>query len=98
MDKIQISRLFLFLWKMWDVGLSLQLKSESRCRELFDRHFKVALVSFCGKILEGVLILRNSSLKHKTVVDNAILLNCAVSPENISKSIKIQTENDFRLK
>ena len=48
--------------------------------------------------VEGVLILRNSSLKLKMVVDNAILLNCAVSSENISESIKIQTENSFHLK
>ncbi|MBQ8755407.1 MAG: hypothetical protein IJZ19_10280, partial [Lentisphaeria bacterium] len=34
--------------------------------------------------VEGVLILWNSSLKLKTVVDNAILLNYAVSSENIS--------------
>ena len=38
-----------------------------------------------GNIVEGVLILRNSSLKLKTVVDNAILRNCAVSSENISE-------------
>ena len=44
---------------------------------------------------EGVLILRNSSLKLKTVVDNAILLNIAVSPENISKRIKIKIEDCF---
>jgi hypothetical protein len=48
--------------------------------------------------LEGVLILRNSSLKLKTVVDNASLQNYAVSSENISKSIKIKTENGFYLK
>ena len=48
--------------------------------------------------VEGVLILRNSSLKLKQVVDNAILLNYAVSPENISKSIKVKTENGFFLK
>ena len=48
--------------------------------------------------MEGVLILRNTSLKLKTVVDNAILLNYAVSPENISERIKIQTENSFYLK
>ena len=50
------------------------------------------------KKLEGVLILRNSSLKLKTVADNAILLNYAVSSENISESIKIKTENGFYLK
>ena len=49
-------------------------------------------------MVEGVLILRNSSLKLKTVVDNAILLNYAVSSENISESIKIKTENGFYLK
>ena len=48
--------------------------------------------------VEGVLILRNSSLKLKTVVDNAILQNYAVSSENISESIKIKTENSFHLK
>ena len=37
-----------------------------------------------SKMLEGVLILRNSYLKLKTVVDNAILLNYAVSSGNIS--------------
>ena len=47
--------------------------------------------------VEGVLILRNSSFKPKTVVDNAILLNYAVSSENISESIK-KRENDFYLK
>ena len=35
-------------------------------------------------ILEGVLILQNISLKFKMVADNAILLNYAVSSENIS--------------
>ena len=49
-------------------------------------------------IVEGILILRNTSLKLKMVVDNAILLNYAVSSENISESIKIKTENGFYLK
>jgi hypothetical protein len=49
-------------------------------------------------IQEGVLILRNSSLKLKRVVDNTILQNYAVSPENISKCIKSKTENGFHLK
>ena len=49
-------------------------------------------------MLEGVLILRNISLKLKTVVSNAILLNYAVSSENISERIKIKTENGFYLK
>ena len=48
--------------------------------------------------VEGILILRNSSLKLKMVVDNAILQNYAVSSENISESIKIKTENGFHLK
>ena len=48
--------------------------------------------------LEGVLILRNSSLKLKTVEDNAILLDTAASSENIYESIKIKTENGFHLK
>ena len=48
--------------------------------------------------MEVVLILRNSSLKLKTVVGNAILLNYAVSPENISEIIKIKAENGFYLK
>ena len=48
--------------------------------------------------MEGVLILRNSSLKLKTVADNAILQNRCISPENISERIKIQTENGFHLK
>ena len=49
-------------------------------------------------MVEGVLILRNSSLKLKTVADNAILQNYAVSSENISEHIKIKTENSFHLK
>ena len=51
-----------------------------------------------AQLVKGVLILRNSSLKLKTVADNAILLNYAVSSENISESIKIKTENLFYLK
>ena len=46
----------------------------------------------------GVFIPRNSSLKFNTVADNAILLNYAVSSENISERIKIKTENGFHLK
>ena len=42
------------------------------------------------EIQEGVLILRNTSLKLKMVADNAILRNYAVSSENISESIKIK--------
>ena len=49
-------------------------------------------------LVDDVLILRNSSLKLKTVADNAILLNYAVSSENISESIKIKTENGVYLK
>ena len=45
-----------------------------------------------------VFILRNSSRKLKTVADNAILQDIAVSSGNISESIKIKTENDFLLK
>ena len=48
--------------------------------------------------LEGVLILRNSSLKHKTVVNNAIVRDYTVPSENISERIKIKTENSFHLK
>ena len=51
-----------------------------------------------SNLVEGVLILRNISLKFKTVVDNAILLNYAVSSENISESIKIKREFGFLLK
>ena len=47
--------------------------------------------------VEGILILRNSSLKLKTVVDNAILLNYAVSSENISERIKIKLCSQYRL-
>ena len=43
-------------------------------------------------------ILQNKSLKLKMVVDDAILQSYAVSSENISERIKIQTENGFRLK
>jgi len=46
-------------------------------------------------LAEGVLILRNSSLKLKMVADNAILLNCAVSSENISESIKNENREQF---
>ena len=49
-------------------------------------------------MLEGVLILQNSSRKLKMVADNAILLNYTGSSENISESIKIKTENSFHLK
>ena len=51
-----------------------------------------------GLLVKGVLSLRNSSLKLKTVVSNAILLNYAVSSENISESIKIKREFGFHLK
>ena len=50
------------------------------------------------KSVEVVLILRNTSLMLKMATDNAILRNYAVSPENISERIKIQTENGFHLK
>ena len=52
----------------------------------------------CRFLLEGVLILRNSSLKLKTVADNAILLNRFTSSENISECMKIKTEFGFHLK
>ena len=55
-------------------------------------------VKLLSEMMEGVLILRNSSLKLKTVVDNAILLNYAVSPENISKRIKIKQRPAFTSK
>ena len=45
-----------------------------------------------------VFIPRNSSLKFNTVAGNAILLNCAVSSENISESINIKREFGFHLK
>ena len=51
-----------------------------------------------SKPVEGVLILRNKSLKLKQVADNAILLNYVVSLKNISKRIKIKTENGSHLK
>ena len=38
--------------------------------------------------VEGIFILQNSSLKLKSVADNAILLNYAVSSENISECKK----------
>ena len=49
-------------------------------------------------MVEGVLILQNSSRKLKTVADNAILLNLTASSENISERIKVKTENGFHLK
>ena len=50
------------------------------------------------KHVEGVLILRNSSLKLKTVVDNVILLNYAVSSENISDESKGMNRDDLEQK
>lgn len=50
------------------------------------------------RMVEVVLILRNSFLKLKMVADNANLRNYAVSSKNISESIKIKTENGFHLK
>jgi hypothetical protein len=47
---------------------------------------------------KSVFIPRNKSRKLKMVVDNAILLNYAVSSENISESIKIKREFGFYLK
>ena len=41
---------FLFFVENVRCRLSLQLKSVGRCRERSCGHFKVALVSFCGKI------------------------------------------------
>ena len=51
---------FLFFVKNVRCRLSAQLKSEGRCRERSCGHFKVALVSFCGKIrhLTDVVIQR----------------------------------------
>ena len=61
--------------------------------------FNKAGASFSDdEIREGVLILRNSFLKLKTVADNTILLNRFTSSENITQSIKIKTENGFHLK
>ena len=45
-----------------------------------------------------VFITGRTEDKLKTVADNAILQNHAVSSENISESIKIKTENGFYLK
>ena len=45
---------------------------------------------------ESVFILRNSSLKQKTVADNAILLNYAISSANIFEGTQ-KTENGFYL-
>ena len=66
----------------------LEILVESRG---FDKKLK-------NKYEEGVLILRNKSRKLKTVADNAILRNDAVSSENISELIKNKTENGFHLK
>ena len=46
----------------------------------------------------GVLILRNISLKLKTVVDNAILLNRFTSSKNISDESKGMNRDDFEQK
>ena len=43
-------------------------------------------------------IFQNQSRKLKTVADDAILSAIAVSPENISESIKIKREFGFYLK
>ena len=80
--------------------LIVAVKIHRRFHQVMDR-LQVLGNLFSGKhgnIMEGVLIFRNSSLKLKTVVGNAILLNYAVSSENISESIKIKTENGFHLK
>ena len=67
-------------------------------KDILPRLFRFTLENREKRMVEGVLILRNSSLKLKMVVGNAILLNYAVSSENISESIKIKTENSFHLK
>ena len=77
----------------------MQLKNQNFSPGCIPRIFNKAGASISDdEIREGVLILRNSSLKLKTVVDNAILLNYAVSSENISESIKIKREFGFYLK
>jgi hypothetical protein len=75
------------------------LKNQNLSPGCIPRIFNKAGASISDdEIREGVLILRNKSLKLKTVVDNANLLNYAVSSENISERIKIQTENVLHLK
>ncbi len=49
-------------------------------------------------MVESILILRNESLKLKTVADNSILRNYAVPSGNISERIKIKREFGFYLK
>ena len=51
----------------------------------------------CRNML-GVLILQNKSRKLKTVADNTILRNYAVSSENISERIKIKQRTAFTSK
>ena len=68
------------------------------CSETEKKQYLRQLSGFDVIIVEGVLILLNSSLKLKTVADHASLQNCAVSSENISESIKIKREFGFYLK
>jgi hypothetical protein len=49
-------------------------------------------------MVEGVSILRNSSLKLKSVALIVKELEPSTSSENISERIKIQIENGFHLK
>ena len=46
-------------------------------------------------MVENILILRNKSLKLKTVADNSILRNYAVPSGNISERIKIKQRMAF---
>ena len=46
-------------------------------------------------MVESILILRNKSLKLKTVADNSILRNYAVPSGNISERIKIKQRTAF---
>ena len=77
----------------------MQLKNQNFSPGCIPRIFNKAGASISDdEIREGVLILRNSSLKLKMVVDNAILLKYCTSSENISERIKNKTENGFHLK
>ena len=80
-------------WRLVEVARKIVIiLLPSKPQNLFEFGAYFYLNKSSPKFLEGVLILRNSSLKLKMVVDNTILQNRFTSSENISWRIKIQTE------
>ncbi len=88
---------------MWDAqSVHAQTVREARPENLTQlRQLMACLVSDLSEksdqsdYLEGVLILRDSSCKLKTVAGNAILLNSCISPENISDDGKSSNRELF---